>query len=59
VEGRNCSMNGLKVDVTEEWPQRTCGVNMRCARCLLHVDSVSGQTAYHVKRCSELHSGLC
>jgi len=25
MEGRNCSMYGLKVDVTELLPQRTCG----------------------------------
>jgi len=25
MEGRNWSMDGLKIDVTELWPQGTCG----------------------------------
>jgi len=25
MEGRNWSMYGLAIDVTELWPQRTCG----------------------------------
>ena len=30
MEGRNCSMYGLKVDVTELLPQRLVGLNIRC-----------------------------
>ena len=26
MEGRNWSMYGLAIDVTELWPQRTCGL---------------------------------
>jgi len=53
MEGRNWSMYGLTIDVRELWPQR---LNIRCK---IHVDSVSGPSAYHVKRSSKLYSGIC
>jgi len=58
MEGRNWSMYGLAIDVTELWLRGLVGLNIRCTSCNKNVDSVSGQTAYHVKRCNELQSGL-